>query len=121
MKRYPNAKVVLTVRGDGSGEAWAKSFTSAIINTMSTMRQIPYRWFPMFQTIDSVVLNMLKALGTDLDPVTGYPVISQLPNAYNQWVETVKATVPEDKLLVHAPKDGWQPLCDFLSPLSPDI
>ena len=34
---------------------------------------------------------------------------------YNQWIEDVKASVPEDRLLIHNAKDGWAPLCRFLN------
>lgn len=121
MERYPNAKVVLTVRGDGSGDAWAKSFSSAILDIMVVLKEIPYRWFSMFRKIEGVVQTMFHALGTDIDPETQYPVVDQLSGAYTRWVESVKVTVPKEKLLVHAPQDGWKPLCKFLSPLSNEI
>lgn len=121
MKRYPDAKVVLTVRGDGNGEAWKRSFSTNIIDVLVSMQDIPYRWVPMFQKIDGMVTAMTKALGTDMDSETNYPVKDQLPGAYDRWVEQVKATVPKEKLLVHAAQDGWAPLCEFLSPLSPEI
>ena len=60
MERYPDAKVVLTVRGDGNGEAWAKSFQTAIIDVMSIMKEIPFRWIPMFQKIERIVQAMLQ-------------------------------------------------------------
>ena len=33
---------------------------------------------------------------------------------YNTWLNHVKQTVPPNRLLVFEPKQGWQPLCDFL-------
>jgi hypothetical protein len=33
---------------------------------------------------------------------------------FNQWMEDVKATVPEGRLLVFEAKQGWKPLCQFL-------
>ena len=33
---------------------------------------------------------------------------------YNDWVEEVKRTVPEDRLLIFSVKEGWEPLCKFL-------
>ena len=33
---------------------------------------------------------------------------------FNRWVDEVKATVPNDRLLIHNAKDGWDPLCKFL-------
>ena len=47
-----------------------------------------------------------------------FGVIEEGPEAaeafFNEWVEEVKATVPEDKLLVFEAKQGWKPLCQFL-------
>ena len=39
---------------------------------------------------------------------------------YNSWVEEVKKTVPEDRLLVFSVKEGWEPLCKFLGMPIPD-
>ena len=33
---------------------------------------------------------------------------------FNDHVEEVKRVIPEEKLLMHSPKDGWEPLCAFL-------
>ena len=39
---------------------------------------------------------------------------------YNDWVEEVKNTVPEEKLLIFSVKEGWEPLCKFLDLPIPD-
>jgi hypothetical protein len=126
MERYPNAKVVLTVRGakggSSGGEAWKRSFSTNIIDAVVSFREIPFRWVPMFQKIDRLNVAMFEAtLGTAIDPDTKFPVKDQLPEAYDRWVANVKAYVPEENLLVHAAEDGWEPLCEFLSPLSSNI
>ena len=33
---------------------------------------------------------------------------------FNDHVEEVKRVIPEEKLLMHSAKDGWEPLCAFL-------
>ena len=33
---------------------------------------------------------------------------------FNEHVEEVKRVIPEEKLLMHSAKDGWEPLCTFL-------
>jgi hypothetical protein len=38
----------------------------------------------------------------------------------NRWNEEVKSTVPADRLLVWDPKEGWEPLCEFLGVGVPD-
>jgi hypothetical protein len=34
----------------------------------------------------------------------------ELAIMYNEWVAEVKENVPNEKLLVFAPQDGWKPL-----------
>ena len=46
---------------------------------------------------------------------------SALPGYYEKFVEEVKAAVPADNLLIFNAKDGWGPLCDFLSPQAESI
>jgi len=36
-------------------------------------------------------------------------------------LKQVKAAVPQEKLLVHAARDGWEPLCAFLEVGVPNI
>ena len=48
MIRYHEAKAVFTVRGDGSAEAWVDSFSSAIMELMLVLKEIPFCWFSMF-------------------------------------------------------------------------
>ncbi len=38
----------------------------------------------------------------------------------NRWNDSVKATVPADRLLVWDPAEGWDPLCRFLEVEVPD-
>ncbi len=40
---------------------------------------------------------------------------------YNQHLETVKAVVKPENLLIYNIKDGWKPLCEFLGRPIPDI
>jgi hypothetical protein len=39
---------------------------------------------------------------------------------FNNHNETVMKTVPKERLLVFDPKDGWEPLCNFLGVPVPD-
>ena len=121
LERYPDAKVILNVRGDGSGEAWQRSFAGSILQTIPIVRRAPFRWISGFQKFEAFHENMMAALDLDNDPETDLPYVDQLPRAYDEWVKNVKRTVPEEKLLIHAAQDGWEPLCGFLSTLSPEI
>ena len=33
---------------------------------------------------------------------------------FNRRITEVKQTISSDRLLIHQPQDGWEPLCDFL-------
>ena len=41
-------------------------------------------------------------------------------DVFKKHIELVKTVFPEERLLVHSAKDGWQPLCDFLGVPVPD-
>lgn len=64
---------------------------------------------------------MAEGMGTREDSSTHNPVMEELPAVYDKWVQQVKATVPADRLLVHAAQDGWKPLCQFLESVSPQV
>ena len=42
-------------------------------------------------------------------------------NFFEKRLKQVKAAVPQEKLLMHAAEDGWEPLCAFLEVGVPDI
>lgn len=120
MERYPNARVVLTVRGDGNGTAWAKSVKGSIGLLRKSMERVPFRWIPFIQRFKILMGWVFAKRKVYWDDNFEFDD-NDLAKMYNDWVEEVKATVSEEKLLVFAPKDGWKPLCDFLSPLSEEI
>ncbi len=40
---------------------------------------------------------------------------------FDKWAEQVKATVPQERLLIFEAKQGWDPLCKFLGVPVPDV
>jgi hypothetical protein len=40
---------------------------------------------------------------------------------YNEHIESVKKTIPADKLLIYRVNEGWGPLCEFLNVDKPEI
>jgi hypothetical protein len=44
----------------------------------------------------------------------------RLIESFNKHIETVKAVVPPERLLIYRVKQGWQPLCRFLGLTIPD-
>ena len=121
MKRYPDARVVVTVRGDGDGKAWARSLLGSVGKMFPFYWRKPLRWTSTFRHFRTVIPWVFRAVNAPLDPDSHQPSADDLAQAYDDWLNEVKATVPEDKLLLFAPQDGWRPLCDFLSPLDSSI
>jgi hypothetical protein len=116
MDHYPDAKVLLSVR---TGEEWVTS-----------MRQTVWGVFHG----DSVLHHMCEARAA-LDPLwRRYMALMRwmswdegvgalagetyddaaLAAIMDDWNETVKRTVPAERLLVWNPSEGWEPLCEFL-------
>ena len=116
LERFPNAKVVLTVRG--SPEKWADSVLNTI-GRLSTVTRFP---------INYIVGSDMVKLGLWLWEATPKAEFLQnqslsrasLIDAHEEWKRQVIKTVPKDKLLVFEAKDGWEPLCSFLGLPIPD-
>ncbi|GKY94940.1 hypothetical protein MPSEU_000458900 [Mayamaea pseudoterrestris] len=125
MEEYPDALVILTVRSEdheskAAGEAWAKSIRNTVANVPSLMKQIPFRWIPKMRKHSAIVRSMFQEFAST-DRTTGDMIANRLPHDYDAWNDQVKSHVPAERLLVFAAKDGWEPLCRFLSPLHPEI
>jgi Sulfotransferase domain len=116
LEHYPGSKVVLSVR---EPEGWIRSMRDTV-------------WSIYFG--DSVMHHVCEARGV-LDPLWrrfmdlmipmtwGADVLGPAESTYDdqafadsmrRWNERVKREVPADRLLVWEPRDGWEPLCDFL-------
>jgi hypothetical protein len=116
MDQYPQAKVLLSVR---DSEDWVRS-----------MRQTVWGVFH-----DDTVLHHVCEARASLDPLwrrfmalmremtwdeeTGVLAGETFTDAglaavMERWNESVKRSVPADRLLVWNPNDGWGPLCEFL-------
>jgi Sulfotransferase domain len=121
MEHYPNARVVVTVRGDGNGEAWATSILNSVAGMLPAMKRIPFRWIPSMKRFTKLLPLVWQELGIPINATTSRPERNDLARAYDAWLEHIQSVVPSDKLLLFAPQNGWQPLCEFLSPVDPKI
>lgn len=108
MAVYPEAKVLLSVRDP---ERWYDS-------TAATIYRIPKS---LFMRIISTVVPHMRVM---------YPVINEniwegifqgrfedkafAIEVFNRHIDSVKAAVPNERLLVYNVKEGWAPLCEFL-------
>ena len=105
--KYPDAKVILGMRDANS---WYDSASTTIYlmsqNFPKWIRLILPRADKLFKMIDKTVF--------------GEPFSYRFENresavqVFNDHVEEVKKVIPEEKLLMHSAKDGWEPLCAFL-------
>jgi hypothetical protein len=116
MDVYPDAKVLLSVR---SAESWVKSMENTITQIffrdtfMHHLARAQYNIDPNYAAwIDLLTeMNFGDERGT-WRGTNGEP--DKMAEAYERWNQEVKDTVPADRLLVWDPKDGWEPLCEFL-------
>lgn len=120
MKQYSDAKVLLTVRDP---ERWYESALSTIYDVsrrrnkfaISILRLFSSEFralYPRMLFIDALIWKgQFKERFEDKDFAI---------RTFNEWNESVMATVPDDKLLVYEVKQGWEPLCDFLGVPVPD-
>ena len=92
----PDAVVLLSVRDP---EAWWRSASETIF---PTSRQVNGEWREMIDAIFSARFTMAL---DDRDACIA---------AFNAHVEEVRASVPDERLLVWQASDGWEPLCERL-------
>ena len=114
MDVYPDAKVLLSVR---SAESWVDSMQNTIAqiwfgeSLMHHLAQAQYQIDPVYAGWLDVLFDMWTKRGmlvnTDGDS-------EMMAAQMEEWNQEVIDTVPADRLLVWNPKEGWDPLCDFL-------
>jgi Sulfotransferase domain len=108
MQRYPDAKVLLSVRDP---ERWHASAMNTIywIRQNSLLAQLR-RFMPGMRDI-TIMLDDIVWDGTFHDRFADKPYAMAV---FRQHNEEVKRVVPPERLLVYDVKDGWEPLCRFL-------
>jgi hypothetical protein len=115
MDVYPEAKILLSVR---SAESWVKSMEDTINEIYfgdSLMRHVckaRYHVDPDFAAWMDLMIDMTWADNAPFAGTNGER--EPLMEAMERFNEEVKGTVPADRLLVWEPKEGWEPLCEFL-------
>jgi Sulfotransferase domain len=115
MERYPEAKVLLSVRDPA---AWERSFRETIWNMghgesllrllSSARAQVDPRWR------DYLALVERMFWGPQGTFAAGHATPAQLIAELERHNAEVKDTVPAERLLVWQVSEGWEPLCDFL-------
>lgn len=116
MKRYPDAKVILTVR---DFDAWYKSVDSTVFRAGP---QTPGEKIKMMGKLltNGRARNVVKCIKFFKKRFFAEELQGKFEDkafAKKVWEDhlaSVKATVPKEKLLVYDVRDGWGPLCKFL-------
>lgn len=121
LRRYPNAKVILTVR---EPSAWVKSwkmlFETMIITEQRFSLSFPsfFGYIPLFNSLRQLRQYMgTTHLGLTPGALThGWRSRDDkwLAEQYQRHNQHVQKNVPESQLLVFDVKEGWEPLCMFL-------
>ncbi len=108
--RYPDAKVILTVRDPGRWfeSAWSTIFPR-ILRPVAEDDEVALRRGRMQRQ-----LIVEQTFGGDIES----PGHAQ--GVFLRHIEAVKRGVTPERLLVYGVRDGWKPLCDFLGLPVPD-
>ncbi|MEA2453824.1 MAG: hypothetical protein QOI45_86 [Thermoleophilaceae bacterium] len=112
---YPDAKVLLSVRDH---DGWTRSMQSTINQIyfgdtlMHHLAQARYQIDPEFAGwIDLMIDMMWHERGAMAGTQGESAAMAEQAEAWNQ---SVIDGVPSDRLLVWNPKEGWDPLCEFI-------
>ncbi|KAL9540756.1 hypothetical protein MBANPS3_009502 [Mucor bainieri] len=105
--KYPDAKVLLTVR---SADSWYKSAKNTVHRASTTGLRPPEgsRMAAFGRMIATVPMDGLLA---DKEAFADEEKVKQI---YLDHIEDVKKTVPADRLLIMELGEGWTRLCEFL-------
>ena len=110
---YPEAKVILTVRDP---ERWYQSVKKTIYAFSREMAGPPVSWVMQVHPTRWAMPQMAeRQIWGERGHFGGrFEDKAHAISVYEAHIEEVKATIPKERLLVYALKEGWEPLCDFL-------
>jgi hypothetical protein len=116
MDVYPDAKVLLSVR---DADSWVRSMGNTISQIwygdtlMHHLARAQYHVDPNYKAWIDLLTEM--NFGDERGVWAGTNgEAGPMAEAMERWNREVQETVPADRLLVWNPKEGWDPLCEFL-------
>jgi hypothetical protein len=116
IERYPDAKVLLSVR---TGEEWVSSMRETVWGmfhgdgAMHHLCEARAAVDPLWRRFMTLMSWMNWNEGTGA--LAGETYSDEgLTAVMERWNDEVKRSVPADRLLVWSPREGWEPLCEFL-------
>lgn len=117
MEQYPEAKVILSTR---PFEKWYPSINSTLVKAVYPSIGLKLKIIrkalgrpAVFQSKKCV--DMVKRTFFENHFEKKFSDKQKAESIFNEHIESVKAHVPKENLLIYQPGDGWEPLCDFLN------
>ena len=132
LRRYPDAKVILTVRDTPSKfvTSWKILFDCMVITETKFSWCFPsfFGYIPTFANLKTIRYFMgTTFLGLDPGALThgwrerGDAADAWIADQYERHNQHIIDHVPSNQLLVFNVKQGWKPLCEFLEKEVPSI
>ena len=123
MERYPDAKVILTVRDP---ERWYESTRSTIyelsvVATRSPLFRLVFGAMRLLRFGRVGGGNMADEVIWDGTFDGRFEDRRYAIEVFERHNAEVRRWVPRDRLLVYEVKEGWSPLCEFLGVEEPDV
>jgi hypothetical protein len=119
MDRYPDAKVILTVRDP---DRWYESTRTTIYGMSGAASSPPFSlsavFVPRIRRIRGAVLMVSKLAWEDMFRGR-FEDKEHAIEVFEGWNEEAKERVPAERLLDYEVKAGWGPLCEFLGVEAP--
>eukprot|EP00873_Tetraselmis_striata_P028648 jgi/Tetstr1/448912/TSEL_036138.t1 len=116
LAKYPDAKVVLTVRDPDS---WYRSCAETIFQTTPNSPHMPLGIrVAMSCGLPRMYEMTRKAVGKPIGDDWSSEAVKR---SFEEHNNAVIRECPKDRLLVFRASDGWGPLCEFLGKPVPDL
>ena len=107
VNKFPDAKFILTLR----------DFDSWYNSTLNTVYKVPTMlpaWFrKIVPPVHKLILMQNKLIWSGLFN-NQFGDKEYVRSVYNNHIDNVKKTIPDNRLLLYSVYEGWAPLCEFL-------